>query len=94
MNKKKEIIKKGTFLYDGSVITDIQIIKTNIRYGSGVHGDEPEHRDDVEGEFYKIEFGSTTERGEFVSGSLSHTSLEEAISEAEKATNFKITWDK
>ncbi len=94
MDETKEIVKKGTFLYDGSVITDIQIIKTNIRYGSGDYEDEPEFRDDVEGVFYNIEFGSTTERGKFVSGSLSHTSLEAAISEAEKATNFTVTWDK
>ena len=94
MNEKKEIIKRGTFLYDGSVITDIQIVKTNIRYGSGDYEDEPEYRDDVEGEFYNIEFWSTTKRGKFVSGSLSHTSLKEAILEAEKATNFTVTWDK
>ena len=93
MNKKKEIIKKGTFLYDGSVTTDIQIVRTNIRYGTGDYEDEPECRDDIEGEFYNIEFGSTTERGKFVSGSLSHTSLEDAILEAEKATNFTVNWD-
>ena len=56
MEETKELVKKGTFLYDGSVITDIQIIKTNIRYGSGDYEDEPEWRDDVEGEFYNIEF--------------------------------------
>lgn len=93
MNEKKEIIKKGTFLYDGSVTTDIQIVKTNIRYCSGDYEDEPDYRDDVEGEFFNIEFGSTTEREKFVSGSLSHTSLEEAVFEAEKATNFTVTWD-
>ena len=56
---------------------------------SGNYEDEPEFRDDVLGEFYNIEFGSTTKRGKFVSDSLS--SLREAISEAEKATNFTVT---
>ncbi|MCP3887439.1 MAG: hypothetical protein GY702_01000 [Desulfobulbaceae bacterium] len=93
MNEKKEIIKKGTFLYDGSVVTDIQINKTNIRYGTGDYEDESEYRDDVEGEFYNVEFGSTTERGKFVSSSLSHTSLKDAIAEAEKATNYTVTWE-
>jgi len=93
MNEKKEIIKKGTFLYDGSVVTDIQIVKTNMRYGTGDYEDEPEYRDDVEGEFYNIEFGSTTERGKFVSGSLSHTSFEDVLTEAEKATNYTVTWE-
>ena len=93
MKDTKETVKQGTFLYDGLVITDIQIVKTNIRYGTGDYEDEPEYRDDVEGEFYKIEFGSTTERGKFVSGSLSHKSLEYAIAEAEKATNDTVTWE-
>lgn len=94
MDENKEIIKKGTFLYAGSVVTDIQIVKTNVRYGTGDHEDEPEYRDDIEGEFYNIEFGSTTERGKFVSGSLSHKSLNDAVLEAEKATNHTVTWDK
>ena len=93
MDETKQIVKRGIFLYDGSVITDIQIIKTNIRYGTGDYEDEPEYRDDVEGEYYRIEFGSPTERGKFVSGSLSHTSLEDAISEAEKASNYTATWE-
>lgn len=93
MEEKREIIKKGTFLYDGSVLTDIQIIKTNIRYGSGDYEDEPEYRDDIEGIFYNIEFGSTIERGKFVSGSFSHESLNEALLEAERATNHTVNWD-
>ncbi len=72
----------------------LQIAKTNIRWGSGDDEDDPEYSEDIEGEFYYIKFGSTTERGKFVAGSMVHSSLQDAISEAEKATNFTVNWGK
>ncbi len=90
MYENSEIVKEGVFLYDGSVPCDIRIFKHNMRYGTGDPYDDPEYRDDVEGEFYYIEFGSTVERGKFVSGSLALPSLEAAIEEAETATKGRV----
>ncbi|MCM3902475.1 MAG: hypothetical protein ND866_12275 [Pyrinomonadaceae bacterium] len=63
-----------------------------MRYGTGDPYDDPEYRDDVEGQFYYIEFGSTVERGKFVSGSFALPSFEAAIEEAEKATGGRVEW--
>jgi hypothetical protein len=86
------LIKEGSFLYDGIVSCSIKIFKHNIRYGSGDHKDVPEIRNDQEGEYYYIGFGSTTERSQITSGSNAIDSLEAAIEEAENATQGKITW--
>ena len=92
MYENSEIVKEGIFLYDGTVLCDIRIFKHGKRYGTGDPFDEPEFRDDADGEFYYIEFGSTVERGKFVSGSWALPSLEAAIEEAERATNGTVTW--
>ena len=94
MYDNSEIVKEGVFLYDGTVPCDIRIFKHGKRYGTGDPFDEPEFRDDAEGEFYYIEFGSTVERGKFVSGSWAVPSLEAAIDEAERATNGTVTWQR
>lgn len=39
-------VKRGTFLYDGTVTCDVRIVRTEMRYGSGDHDDPPEIRDD------------------------------------------------
>jgi hypothetical protein len=92
MYENSKIIKEGVFLYDGTVACDIRIFKHNMRYGTGDPNDDPEYRDDLEGEFYYIEFGSTVERGKFVSGSAALPTIEAAIEEAETATNSKVQW--
>lgn len=92
MYENSEIVKEGVFLYEGSVPCDIRIFKHNMRYGTGDPHDDPEDRDDIEGEFYYIEFGSTFERGKFTSNSLALPSLEAAIEEANKVTKSKVEW--
>ena len=92
MYENSEIVKEGVFLYDGTVPCDIRIFKHEKRYGTGDSFDEPEVRDDAGGEFYYIEFGSTVERGKFVSGSWALSSLEAAVEEAERATNGTVAW--
>ncbi|MCM3905105.1 MAG: hypothetical protein ND866_25710 [Pyrinomonadaceae bacterium] len=94
MFENAEVVKVGTFLYDGTVICDIRIVKHNGRYGTGDPFDEPKFREDIEGEFYYIEFGSTVERGKFVSGSQALPSLEAAVREAEDATGGRVTWQR
>ena len=93
MYKDSEIIKEGVFLYDNSVACDIRLFKHKMRYGTGDDNDEPEWRNDVEGEFYYVEYGSTNERGrKYVSISQAFPTLELAIEEAEKSVHGKIQW--
>jgi len=92
MFENSQIIIEGTFLYGETVTCDIRIFRHDMRYGSGDYEDDPEFQDDVEGEFYYIEFGSTTERGKFSSQSCAYPSLSAAIDEAEKRTNGTVRW--
>jgi hypothetical protein len=45
------VIKEGTWLYAGEVTCDIRIPKHDWCYGTGDYEDEPEIRDDRQGEF-------------------------------------------
>lgn len=82
-----KVIQEGTFLYDKTIICDIRILKRNCRYGTGDYEDEPEIRDDIEGEFFYVQYGSPTARGRFLSESQVLLSLEDAIQEAARTTN-------
>ena len=85
------IVKQGTFLYADTVVCEIRIIKTNIRPGSGDYEDPPEIADDSAGEFYDVEFGSTTERGVYQSSIRGFETLNEALRAAESAPGIGAT---
>ncbi len=92
MFPNSEVIKQGIFYYSNEVPTDIRIFKHNMKYGTGDYLDEEEIQNDSEGEFYYIEYGSTSERGKFVSSSNYFLTLEEAVKYAEKSVNSKLDW--
>ena len=81
---RASVVKQGTFLYAGAVVCDIRILKTDRRPGTG----------DQEGEFFTIQYGSTTARGEFVAGGGWFASLEQAMDLARAAvgTNGGLNW--
>jgi hypothetical protein len=91
MPPKTIVIKQGTFRYADTVVCDIRIIKTDVRYGTGDYEDPPEIADDVEGEFYDVEFGSTTQRGSYPSTIRGFLSLDEAVHAAEQAPGIGAT---
>lgn len=62
MFEAAEVVGRGVFPHDGAVPCDVRIVRRNCRYGSGDDEDLPEVRDDVEGEFFYIQHGSTAER--------------------------------
>ena len=88
------VVKRGTFLYAGAVVCEIRIFKTDLRPGTGGFQDPPEWRDDQEGEYYTIQYGSTTASGEFNAGGGWFASLEEAMHHAREAvgTNGGLNW--
>jgi hypothetical protein len=88
-----QVVKQGTWLYAGEVVCDVRIVKHDWRYGTGDYEDPPDVREDLQGEFYDLEFGSPVKRGEYLSGGGSHLSLAEAVSEAEAATHGTVRWD-
>ena len=40
------VVKRGIFLYDATIVCDIRIVKTDVRYGTGDAEDPPEIADD------------------------------------------------
>lgn len=88
-----QVLKQGTWLYAGEVVCDIRIVKHDWRYGTGDYEDPPEVREDQQGEFYYLEFGSAVKRGEYPSRGGCHYSLSEAVREADAATHGTVRWN-
>jgi hypothetical protein len=87
------IVKRGTCLYAESVICDLCIQKTDIRYGSADYEDPPEIREDIPGDWFYIWYTSAGARGQFNNGGGCFPSLEEAINYAE--SHFSgVHWEK
>jgi hypothetical protein len=81
---KGETVKQGTFLYDGTVICDVRIVRTETRYGSGDEEDPPEIREDHPGPCFYVEWGSTSRRGEYSSGGGGYATLPDAMRAVEQ----------
>lgn len=89
-----KVVKKGIFLYDDLVECDIQIVFSNVRYGSGDYEDPEEIANDIEQSTFYIQLGSTTQRGVFNAGGGCFPSLEQAIRRAENLPGIgkSIKW--
>lgn len=91
LSEGEVVVKSGTFLYDGSVLCDLRIVRSQIRPGSGDWEDPPEIANDKEGEFFYVQFGSTTERGCFNASGGGGATMQEAIAAAESASGIGKT---
>ena len=85
------VVKNGTFLYDSTVICDVRIVRSRMRPGSGDWQDPPEVADDHHGDFFRIQYGSTTARGHFNAAGGGGASLQEAIAVAESTPGIGNT---
>lgn len=94
LQEGEEIVKTGTFLYDGLVTCDVVIVRGPICYGSGDYDDSPEIADDHRRETFYIHYGSTTERGRYNAGGGGYPSLQEAVAAVETApsTGATVEW--
>jgi hypothetical protein len=93
--RSSKVVKSGTFLYAGSVVCDIRIVREPIRFGTGDYEDDEDVREDQQVETFYIEYGSTTERGRFNAGGGCYASLAEAIAAVERAPGIgaTVTWE-
>lgn len=91
---QNNIVKTGTFLYDGSVLCDVCIAYSPIRFGTGDYEDQTGSGDDADVDTYYVFFGSTTERGRYNAGSVGYSSLAEAIARVEQSPGFgaSVKW--
>lgn len=82
---------KAPTSYDGLVLCDLRILRVPIRYGTHDEEDPPELAEDREGEFYRVEYGSTTECDSYRLRSQTVESLEEAVRVAEESPGIGET---
>jgi hypothetical protein len=85
-------IKRGSFLYDGTVRCRVEIVQTDFLPGSGDYEDPPEIRDDVHGIFYEIHYRSartTKEPSSIVHG---FKTVKDAVNHVESAVKG-IQWE-
>ena len=79
------VVKRGEFLYDGSVQCGVEIVQTDFRPGTGDHEDTAELREDIRGTFYEIRYQSAGGDGRFSSGVFGFESVEAAMRHVESA---------
>jgi hypothetical protein len=71
---------------------ELRILRHGWYYGSGDYEDEEYTREDREGEFYYIEYGSPINPTENKSRAGGYESLEEAMRAANLATHGTVSW--
>jgi hypothetical protein len=54
--EKQQVVREGTFLYDGERLCRVRIVQVGFRPGSGDHEDPKEWREDQHGTFYRIDY--------------------------------------
>jgi hypothetical protein len=87
----EQVVKTGTFRYDGLPLCRVRIVQTTFRPGSGDHQDPEEWREDRSGTFFRIDY--TPPRSErFGAGGGYCESLDVAIQTVEKSVEG-VAWD-
>lgn len=89
--KDAEPIKRGTWLYAGSVPCEVRIVRHHTLYGSGDYEDSPVIADDQEVECFYLLFHTPAGQPEWVGGGAA-LSLDEAVSIAEAKLDASLVW--
>jgi hypothetical protein len=90
------VVRTGTWLYANQIPSDVRIVRTNERPGSGDYEDEPEFRDDRPGIWYRVDFaeaGAQKSFSDFGAGGGHFPDLESAMRGAFSLTNGTLRWD-
>ena len=88
-----EIIKRGTWLYDGSVRTVVVIARGDVFLGSGDEEDPPELRDDRAMTTFRIWVESPPASGEFPTCAGQYVSLQQAMDATSKLLTPPPRWE-
>jgi len=87
-----ETIRRGSFLYAGVRPTEVRIVLSPIRYGTGDYEDPPEISDDAETPTYYVEYVSTFETDVFHTGGGGFDTAEEAATAVAAAVGESLVW--
>lgn len=86
-----ETIRRGSFLYAGVHPTEVRVVLSPLRYGTGNHEDSPEISDDAEIATYYVEYVSTFEKDVFHTGGGAFDTAEAATAVA-AAAGETLVW--
>jgi hypothetical protein len=87
----EQVVKRGTFLYGGTLRCAVEIVQTDLRPGTGDYEDPEEARDDARGVFFDIRYASAGP-GQFSSGVVGFESLQAAVNHVETAV-ADLRWE-
>ena len=85
------LVKRGTFLYDGSVRCAVEIWQTDFRPGSGDYEDPDKVRENAHGTFFEIRYASPGQK-QMTAGGGWCDSLQASISAVESASR-DVQWE-
>jgi hypothetical protein len=91
MPTPEEIVKRGAFLYDGSVPCSVVIVQTSLRPGSGDADDPPEFRDDARGTFYELRY-TPPKADRYLSAVVGFATVEAAVVHVESVVRG-VSWN-
>ena len=92
MSPDDPIVKRGTWLYAGTVLAAIRITRADWSPGSADDEDPPEHRDDREAETFNVWYESPPGSGRFPAGGGQYPSLSAAVQGAESSLGSNVDW--
>ena len=89
----QNIVKRGSWLYAGSVPAALVIVRAEVFYGSGDYDDPPEIREDRDVDAFQVWFETPPGSGEFRAGSQQFLSLREAMDAMDRLLPAPPRWD-
>ena len=94
MNDQDQCVLTGTWFYDGTVPSRVEIWRRGFKPGSGDYEDPPEYGEDQYGEFYEVFYHPPGSGGTAKpAGFGSYPDLSSARASVEADTNGTIRWD-
>jgi hypothetical protein len=85
-------IKRGTWLYAGSIPREVRIVKHHTLYGTGDYEDSPEIAEDQNVECFYILYRTSVDEPQWVGGGAALTLLE-AVTQAEATLGSGLRWN-
>ena len=87
------IVKRGSWLYDGTRRSQIRIQQGDVLFGSGDHADPPEYREDREVTCFYVWYESPPGSESYPAGGGGFLSLDDAMDNVQRICGNTVQWD-
>ena len=93
MTSTDHCVQIGTWLYNGTVASRVEVWRRGVRPGTGDYEDDPEIRDDHVGKWYEVVYHSPGQSdAKPVAGGGFYRDLRSAIDSVTSATRNTVRW--